>query len=81
MAGHCPFPACLLSKGTATRILLPVSATFGTNEEVSEVLKFKQACEAEKAAWRKQTLESAPLREWCSVPTLDAVAERFYKNT
>lgn len=43
MAGHCPFPAYLLSRGTVTRILLPVSATFGKNEEVSEVLKFKRA--------------------------------------
>ncbi|KAM9301378.1 ubiquitin carboxyl-terminal hydrolase 12 isoform 4-T4 [Morus bassanus] len=36
MAGYCPFPACLLSKGTVSSILLPVSVTFDKGEEVSE---------------------------------------------
>lgn len=43
MAGYRPFPACLLSKGTVTSILLPISVTFDKDLEVLEVLKFKQA--------------------------------------
>ena len=50
MAGYCPFPACLLSKGTVASTLLPVSVTFDNGEEVLEVLKFKQACRGKKAA-------------------------------
>lgn len=44
MSDYCPFSACLLSKGTVTSTLLPVSVTFDKGEEVSGVLKLKQAC-------------------------------------
>lgn len=50
MAGYCPFPACLLYKGTDISTLLCISVTFDKDEEVWEVLKFKQACGEKRAA-------------------------------
>lgn len=50
MAGSCPFPACLLLKGSyVMSTLLPISVAFHKGEDVSEVLEFKQAC-VEKAS-------------------------------
>lgn len=76
MAGYCPFPACLLSKGAVTSTLLLISVTFHKGVDVSEVLEFKQAC-VRKGLLEETDAGSVQLREGCTAPTLSVIAGRL----
>jgi len=52
MAGCCPLPACLWSKGAVTSTLLPVWVTSDRGEEIWEVLKFKETYGGKKTQLR-----------------------------
>lgn len=80
MAGYCPFPACLPSRGTVTSTLMSISVTFHKGEDVSEVLELKQACVREESL-EETDPGSSQLREGWGSPTLSVIAERLYKNS